>query len=121
MQALNVFHHEKDSGGSFHDPTVQTGFIQGINKELNTILIPDMDVLCATPTGLATAVPTFSNIFGVTSEAEIDLLTAGATTTYKARLFVPITPFLCQAVSEFIITNKGNEKKVLLIVIEKIK
>ena len=118
---LNMFHHVKASGGTIHEPTVKIGFIQGIDRELISVQMPDMEALCNQPVGNGVPIPTFANIYSVTNEAEINNLNNGATTTYKPRTFILVNPFLCQDVSEVIIQHEGNAKQVLLKVIEKMK
>ena len=95
---LNMFHHVKASGGTIHEPTVKIGFIQGIDRELTSVQMPDMEALCNQPVGNDVPIPTFANIYSVTNEAEIDNLNNGATTTYKPRTFIPVTPFYARMV-----------------------
>ena len=80
-----------------------------------------MDALCTPPAGNGVPIPTFSNIYSVTNESEIDNLNNRETTTYKPRTFIPFTPFLCQDVSKPISQHEGSAKQVLLKVIEKMK
>ena len=83
--------------------------------------MPDMEALCTPPAGNGVPIPTFANIYSVTTEAEIDNLNNGATKTYKPQTFILVTPFLCQDISEAIIQHEGSTKRVLLKVIEQMK
>ena len=118
---LNVFHHVNQIGGTVYDRTVHVGMIQGVDSEMTTPSTPDTDVLVKTPEGTAVAVPTMTSLLQVTSITDIDDLTNGVSTVYKPRNFIPITPFLCQVVSESIETNQGDCKQLLLQVVQAIK
>lgn len=118
---MNVFHHVVELGGTVYDNTVEMGFIQGIDIDSSTSMTPNVNILIETTEEAAVPVPTMTNILAVKTIDEIDNLTNGTTTTYKPRNFIPITPFLCQAVNESIEKHQGNGKSLLLAVIAEIK
>ena len=118
---INVFHHMTITGGSVHEPTTQVGFIQGLEKDLATFQQPDVDTLLSQPNEAAIAIPTITSILAATSATDIQALTDGATTTYKARPFIPITPFLVPTVKESIVRSNGDASDLLLSTIKDIK
>jgi len=118
---LNLFHHLKIQGGTVHKPSIDVGFIQSIEKDLSNFQKPDMSILFEKPSGPAIPIPTMPTLLAVTSEADIDALTNGASVSYQPRNFIPIAPFLCQAISECIGANEGDAKKVLERVVREIK
>mmetsp|Transcript_12947 Transcript_12947/g.15812 ORF Transcript_12947/g.15812 Transcript_12947/m.15812 type:complete len:175 (+) Transcript_12947:268-792(+) len=97
---LNIFHHVQHIGGTVYDSTIHTGFIQGTTKEEANPMTPDIATLYEVSTGTAVGVPTITSILNATTTAEVETLANGATTTYHPRNFIPITPFLCQDVSD---------------------
>ena len=117
---MNVFHHITEIEGKVYDNKVVFGLIEGVDKESSTFMTPDTDVLFEKPSGTAAAVPNVTNIFVVTNIGEIQALTNG-TSNYKPRNFIPIAPFLCQAVSESIEKSRGDSEELLLAVILAIK
>ena len=120
-QRLNVFHHVNQIGGTVYDRNIHFGMIQGVDKDLSTITTPDIETLIKTPEGAALAVPTTTNILQVSTVEDVDALTNGASTVYKPRNFIPITPFLCQDISESIERNQGDSKLLLTDVVQAIK
>ena len=98
-------------GGTVHKPNVKLNFIQGLEHELPSIQNPNIAKLVEKPKNVAVSVPTVTSILAVTNETEIDTLVNSARVTYNARPFIPITPFLCQDVSDSIVENDGNAKK----------
>ena len=118
---LNVFHHVNQIGGTVYDRSIHVGMIQGVDIDMTTMITPDIDVLIKQPEGAAVAVPTTTNILQVATQEDIDALTNGASTVYKPRNFIPITPFLCKDVSESIEKNQGDCKQLLLQVVQSIK
>ena len=118
---LNVFHHVIEIGGTVYDNNIEFGFIQGVDSDLSTLMTPDTTTLLETPEGTAVAIPTVTNLLAVKSIDDINALTNGTTTTYKPCHFIPITPFLCQTVSESIEKNEGDCKSLLLAVVLAIK
>ena len=118
---MNVFHHVIEIGGTIYNNNVEFGFIQGVDSDLSTPMTPDTTTLLETPEGTAVAIPTVTNLLAVKSIDDINALTNGTTTTYKPRHFIPITPFLCQTVSEAIEKNEGDCKSLLLAVVLAIK
>ena len=117
---VNVFHHLTKIGGTIYETNTELGFIQGVETNSSTQMIPDVVSLTEKPTGAAIAVPTATNILAVTSIDEIEALTDG-TTTYKPRNFIPIPPFLCQDIGNVIVHHQGNCKQLLLAVVLAIK
>ena len=120
-QRMNIFHHVIELGGTVYDNKAETGFIQGVDMDSSTSMTPDTDVLFETPDGVAIPVPTTTNLLAAKTIEDLDSLTDGTTTTYKPRNFIPITPFLCQTVSDSIEKHQGNCKSLLLAVIAEIK
>ena len=118
---LNVFHHVNQIGGTVYDRDIHVGMIQGVDIDMTIMTMPDIDVLIKKPEGTAVAVPTTTNILQVATQEDIDALTNGASTVYKPRNFIPITPFLCKDVSESIEKNQGDCKQLLLQVVQSIK
>ena len=84
-------------------------------------MIPDMEILCKVPTGLAIAIPSTTSILGLTSVEKIDDLTASATVTYKPRNFIPVPPFLLETIIESISKSNGQASPILLEVTKAIK
>ena len=82
---------------------------------------PDTKVLLETPTHTAVGVPAITSILNTTDEVAVLALTNGSTTTFKARPFIPVTPFLCQFISECICDKDGDAMSVLLAVLVEIK
>ena len=117
---MNLFHHVIEIGGTVYDNNIEFGFIQGVDCESSTPMTPDTDTLFDTPDGTALAVPTATNLLAVKTIDDINALTNG-TTTYKPRTFIPITPFLCQDISESIEKHQGDCKELLLTVVAAIK
>ena len=120
-QRLNVFHHVTQIGGTVYDRNIHFGMIQGVDKDLATSTTPDIDTLAETPEGAAIAVPTMTSLLQVSTIADIEALTNGASTVYKPRNFIPIIPFLCKAISESIEKDQGDSKLLLIKVIQAIK
>ena len=121
-QKLNIFHHTKSTGGTAYDSTVNTGFIQeGTAKEEAHAMTPDIDTLCEVSTETAVGVPTIASILGANTVEAVNVLVNGATTTYHPRNFIPITPFLCQDVSDSIGQSQGDGTLLLLKIINSIK
>ena len=118
---LNMFHHVRVEGGTVYDSTVHTSFMQGVDKEFATPMTPDTDILFEKPAGAAIPVPTITNILQVTTKDEVNALTDGATTVYKPRNFIPVTPFLCQDVNDAIEESDGDCGIALMKVVQAIK
>jgi hypothetical protein len=118
---INIFHHVSEVGGTVYDQSTGVGFIQGVDTDLATTLTPDLDILCKKPHQAADRVPTVTSLCAVSSIEDIDALTVGATTVYKPRNFIPITPFLLTTCNEAIMAFQGAPKKVLFAIIEAIK
>ena len=116
-----LFHHFTRIGGTVYDRETSYGIIQGTRKAMSLNMTPDTTILFEDPTGAAAQIPTQTSLVGVSSEAEFDALTVGATTTYKARNFIPVVPFLLEIVSDTVATENGAAKKVFLAVVEAIK
>ena len=108
------FHHENKLGGTVYESTQSSSFFQGIDPDLVSILTLDLTGLCEKPDQVADEVPTMTNLFAAESMEDIENLVVGATTTYKPRNFVPITPFLLKTVNESILKNDGSAKHLLL-------
>ena len=117
---INVFHHIIEIGGTVYDNKVDFCLIEGVDKESATFMTPDIDVLFEKPSGRAVVVPNAADIFAVTNIEEIQAL-ANGTSNYKPRNFIPIAPFLCQAVCESIEKSGGDSEKLLLAVVLAIK
>ena len=120
-QRMNVFRHVTQIGGTVYDRNTHFGMIQGVDRELAISTTPDIDTLIETPEGAAIAVPTMTNFLQVSSIEDIEALTNGASTVYKPCTFIPITPFLCQVISESIEDDQGDSKLLLLKVVQAIK
>ena len=118
---LNVFHHINQIGGTVYERTIHFGMIQGVDADMTTTSTPDVDVLIKTPEGAAVGVPTMTSILQVSTLEDVESLTNGVSTVYKPRNFIPITPFLCQVISESIEKNQGDCKQLLLQVVQAIK
>ena len=93
---------------------MDSAFVQGIEKESSTIQIPDVITLFEQPIGAAQTIPVANIILSVATETEVDTLTNGTLIYLQERSIIPITPFPCQAISDCIITNDGDTKKVLV-------
>ena len=109
---MNVFYHVTEIRGTFYENTMEIGMIEGVDAKLDTPMTPDTDILFKRITGTAVAVPTITNILAFTIITDINNLTNG-TTNSKLRNFIPITPFLCHAISKLIDKRLGEIKKIL--------
>ena len=94
---------------------MEIGLIEGVDQELATLMTPDTNNLFEKPTA-AVVIPTVTNILAITNIAEVQALRHG-TATYEPQNFIPITPFLCQAISESIEKSQGDSKELLLAVV----
>ena len=117
---VNVFHHMIEIGSTVYEPSVQIGFIQGVGTEVASVMTPDATILCEPQSSGAVHTPTVTNILNVTSITDIDALSDGSL-TYKPRNFIPVTPFLCQTVSESVMEDQGCGKEMLLKLVNAIK
>ena len=118
---VNMFHHFMETGGTLYDQNKDPGFIQGVSQWISTPTTPDIEVLFEKPTGAAVTVPTPTSILGITSVADIDGLQDGQTTTYKPRNFIPVPPFLIQAINSTIAVSRGDANAILVEVVNAIK
>ena len=116
-----IIHHVTKSGGTIYNSTESYGMIQGIEKDLAVHLTPDIVVLCESPEGAATPVPTSTNLLGVSKEEEVNNLTVGARSTYRPRNLMPIIPFLLKPINDAITAHDGNASHVLLAIAKAIK
>ena len=116
-----IVHHLAKVGGTIYDDMAHYGMIQGITKDMAVHLTPDMETMCANHEGAATPVPTITNLAGITKEEDIGDLAVGARTTFRARNFIPIVPFLLNDINEAILKHQGKAKQVLLAVVQSIK
>ena len=116
-----IFHHLVQQGGTVYDATTHYGMVLGIEKAMAINVTPDDTVLFEVPAGPATPIPKTTDLLGVTTEADITNLQAGSTTTYRARNFIPIVPFLLDDINSAIVQHNGNAKEVYLAVVRAIK
>ena len=84
-------------------------------------MTPDTDVLFVSPHVDAFQVAKKEDVLNCTTIEDIDNLEDNPTSSYRARNFIPIPPFLMQTVASSISANQGNAKKILLEVASVIK
>jgi hypothetical protein len=120
---VNIFHHLMSVGGTIYDVTQKEyGFIQGIGKSTSLSMTPDIDILCDTPAvNVPVPIPSMTQLLAVTNQAQLQDLTQSATVTYKPRNFIPVPPFLVNAVNKAISNSNGQAETVLLNCIKSIK
>ena len=116
-----IFHHFAQQGGTVYNADTHYGMIQGLDSPMTLNVTPDESVLFAQPTGAATAIPKIADLLGVASKADITSLTVGSTTTFKARNFIPIVPFMLGDISTAITEGNGAASGVYMAVVKAIK
>ena len=116
-----IFHHFNSIGGTVYNNNVEIGFIQGMDNQLTMMMTPDTAILFEAPTGAAAQVPTPTGLLGVTTKETVANLTTGTRTTYKARNFIPIVPFMLNDIAEAIRDNDGSAAQVLVQAAQSIK
>ena len=109
------FHHMMKDSGTFYDVNTggHYGFIQGLSALMAFPMMPDMDLLCKQPTTAAIQTPTPTQILSCSNEAETDALMDSASVTFKPRNFIPVPPFLINAIHDAIGNSNGEPKESL--------
>jgi hypothetical protein len=120
-KSINIFHHVHEVGGTIYDHSTGIGFIQGVDADLAATLTPDLEVLCTKPDQAAERVPTVTSLFATTAVNDIDTLPVGASTSFKPRNFIPVTPFLLSTCNETIMNHQGSAKELLFALIDAIR
>jgi hypothetical protein len=113
QEKVNTFHHLTSVGGTIYNTTEKEyGFIQGIRDTTATSMTTNIKVLCKMPTQAPIAIPSVTQILIVTTEEQVDTLTASTTVTYALRNFIPVPPFLLVPIQETISKlNASNRLK----------
>lgn len=119
---VTTFHHVVVVGGTLYETsTKEYGCLQGLGDLTTTAVMPDMENLCKVESETNVAVPTATNMMRVTTEAQVSSLAAGARSVLKPRNFVPVPPFLLEAVFLGIDKDNGSAMKTLLRCIAAVK
>ena len=84
-------------------------------------MTPNVDILCEDFAGSNTPTPTPTQILNVSSIEDINNLTVSNSVKYRARNFIPVTPFLLEAINKAIDDSNGDATFVLLDVVKAIK
>jgi hypothetical protein len=111
---VNIFHHMKKMGGTIYQPAAVYGFLQGVGESTTWPMTPDIDTLCTNIDGDPVAMPTTTNLVGLTTLESVENLTLSATIRYKPRNFIPIPPFLLKTIQETITNHNGDAANTLL-------
>lgn len=118
---IKLFHHFIQVGGTVYSDNKKAGFFLGVNKPTAVKMTPDIDVLFTTPHKDTFKVAKKENILNRISLEDLNNLSDSNTSSYSARNFIPIHPFLIQTVVSSISANQGNAKKILLKVVSSIQ
>ena len=77
-------------------------------------MMSDIDIIYKKPIHNADPVPTITYTMSVTTIKSFTDLVDGSTTTYKARNFIPIPPFIFEEINDSPIGSNGDAKAALV-------
>ena len=118
---INVFHHLKSVGGMIHQPDEEFGAIEGIGENTIGFITPSIDDLVSLPIENPEPVPKMEDYMKVSNIRDAQNLVVHQESSFSPRNFIPIPPFLLEAVERTIDFNRGDATELLVRVIEDIK
>ena len=118
---VSILHHFQKVGGTIYDPNENFGAIEGLSETTSSFLSPDMDTLTDLPTNGDESVPTPDDFFKVTSVTEVKNLKANDSCKFFPCNFIPVPPFLIEAVEKTTVYKRGDAAHLLLELIKEIK
>ena len=92
----------------------QAGIIQGLGDRTVIPMMSDIDIIYKKPIHNADPVPTITYTMSVTTIKSFTYLVDGSTTTYKARNFISIPPFIFEEINDSPIGSNGDAKAALV-------
>ena len=87
---INIFHHFIQVGGAVYSGEKDAGFFVGLNKSTTAKMIPDTELLFATPSETAFRMPSKDDILNCISLDDVKVLVEKESFSYGARNFIPV-------------------------------
>ena len=120
INKINCFDHLLTIGGNLYNPIEYFGAIQGIDEYITLVITADMNQLLEISSAAA-PVPTMEDFMCLNLMDNYRSLKPSLTEYYTARNFIPVPPFMPNALNQLMVDYNGNSKRILITAIQIIK